>query len=219
MNNIFNPIIIDMNIEYFLLFFGLMFPLVFSPGPANIVFSMSGIGQGVKGSIPLIIGVDLIFIIYSLIIGFGLGEVLQRYPDLILIFQILGALYIIYLAYKFIKTSKANNSNTVSNKAFTFKDGIVLQMLNPKGWTMLFLMFSTLLDGSFDRNSQVLYLVFMLAVLNITTHFTWVAAGNYISKWVNNSQTEKYLNYFFSGSLLLVAIWILINVYLEPITR
>jgi len=180
---------------------------------------MSGIRQGVKGSIPLIIGVDLIFIIYSLIIGFGLGEVLQRYPNLILIFQTLGALYIIYLAYKFIKTSKSNNSHTVSNKAFTFKDGIVLQMLNPKGWTMLFLMFSTLLDGSFDRNSQVLYLVFMLAVLNITTHFTWVAAGNYISKWVNNSQTEKYLNYFFSGSLLLVAIWILINVYLEPITR
>jgi len=180
---------------------------------------MSGIGQGVKGSIPLIIGVDLIFIIYSLIIGFGLGEVLQRYPDLILIFQILGALYIIYLAYKFIKTSKANNSNTVSNKAFTFKDGIVLQMLNPKGWTMLFLMFSTLLDGSFDRNSQVLYLVFMLAVLNIATHFTWVAAGNYISKWVNDSKTEKYLNYFFSGSLLLVAVWILINVYLEAITR
>ena len=215
----FNPIIINMNTEYFLLFFGLMFPLVFSPGPANIVFSMSGIRQGVKGSIPLIIGVDLIFIIYSLIIGFGLGEVLQRYPNLILIFQTLGALYIIYLAYKFIKTSKSNNSHTVSNKAFTFKDGVVLQMLNPKGWTMLFLMFSTLLDGSFDRNSQVLYLVFMLAVLNISTHFTWVAAGSYISKWVNNSQTEKYLNYFFSGSLLLVAIWILINVYLESITR
>ncbi len=72
-----------MNIQYFLLFFGLMFPLVFSPGPANIVFAMSGIKQGVRGSIPLIIGVDLVFIIYSLLIGFGLGEILQLYPSLI----------------------------------------------------------------------------------------------------------------------------------------
>jgi threonine/homoserine/homoserine lactone efflux protein len=42
---------------------------------------MSGIRQGVRGSIPLIIGVDLVFIIYSLLIGFGLGEILQLYPN------------------------------------------------------------------------------------------------------------------------------------------
>jgi threonine/homoserine/homoserine lactone efflux protein len=89
-----------MSIQYFLLFFGLMFPLVFSPGPANIVFAMSGIRQGVRGSIPLIIGVDLVFIIYSLLIGFGLGEILQLYPSLIFILQLLGSLYIVYLAYK-----------------------------------------------------------------------------------------------------------------------
>jgi hypothetical protein len=28
-------------------------------------------------------------------------------------------------------------------------------MLNPKGWTMLFLMFSTLLDGSFNYNGNL----------------------------------------------------------------
>ncbi|MDC9727649.1 MAG: LysE family translocator [Candidatus Thioglobus sp.] len=207
----FYPIIIDMNIEYFLLFFGLMFPLVFSPGPANIVFAISGMKQGVRSSIPLIIGVDLVFIVYSLLIGFGLGEVLQRHPALIFLFQLFGALYIIYLAYKFIEVSKAKASP--DKKIFTFKDGVILQMLNPKGWTMLFLMFSILLDGSFDRNTQVVVLVIMLAILNVATHFIWVAAGSYISKWTDNKKIEKMLNYFFSGSLLLVAAWILINIY------
>lgn len=203
-----------MNIQYFLLFFGLMFPLVFSPGPANIVFAMSGIKQGIRGSIPLISGVDLVFIIYSLFIGFGLGKILQSYPSLIFILQLLGSLYIIYLAYKFIKSDKKKIN---SNKTFTFRDGVILQMLNPKGWTMLFLMFSTLLDGSFNYNTQIITLVIMLAILNISTHFIWVAAGNHISRWTDNKAIEKKLNYFFSGSLLIVAIWLLLQLELPEL--
>jgi len=198
-----------MSIQYFFLFFGLMFPLVFSPGPANIVFAMSGIRQGVRGSIPLIIGVDLVFIIYSLLIGFGFGEILKIFPELIFLFQIIGSLYIAYLSYKFIKTS--NIETTSNEKTFTFKDGVVLQVLNPKGWTMLFLMFSILLDGSFDHTAQIIALVIMLAILNISTHFIWVAAGSHISRWTNDKKIDRLLNYFFSGSLLLVAIWLLLQ--------
>lgn len=201
-----------MSIQYFLLFFGLMFPLVFSPGPANIVFAMSGIRQGVRGSIPLIIGVDLVFIVYSLLIGFGLGEILQLYPSLTFILQLLGSLYIVYLAYKFIRSDKKETDS--NNQTFTFKDGVILQMLNPKGWTMLFLMFSTLLDGSFNYNAQIVALVIMLAILNISTHFIWVTAGNHISRWTDNKRIEKMLNYFFSGSLLIVAIWLLLQLEL-----
>ncbi|MBA5248978.1 MAG: LysE family translocator [Gammaproteobacteria bacterium] len=199
-----------MNFQYFLLFFGLMFPLVFSPGPANIVFAMSGVQQGVKKSIPLIIGVDLVFIIYSLIIGFGLGEVLKYYPNMIYALQVLGAFYIAYLAYKFIEPVKRVQEQKHAH--YTFADGVILQMLNPKGWTMLFLMFSVLLDGSFDRNTQIIYLVIMLAILNISTHFTWVAAGSSISKLIQSTAMKKSVNYFFSFSLLLVAIWLLLTV-------
>ncbi len=201
-----------MSIQYFLLFFGLMFPLVFSPGPANIVFAMSGIRQGVRGSIPFIVGVDLVFIIYSLLLGFGLGGILQLYPSLIFILQLLGSLYIVYLAYKFIRGDKKETDS--NNQTFTFKDGVILQMLNPKGWTMLFLMFSTLLDGSFNYNTQIVALVIMLAILNISTHFIWVIAGNHISRWTDNKRIEKMLNYFFSGSLLIVAIWLLLQLEL-----
>lgn len=201
-----------MSVQYFLLFFGLMFPLVFSPGPANIVFAMSGIRQGVRKSIPLIVGVDLVFIVYSLLIGFGLGEILQSYPSLIFILQLFGSLYIVYLAYKFMKgDKKAVDEN---NKTFTFRDGVILQMLNPKGWTMLFLMFSTLLDGSFSYNAQVVVLVIMLAILNISTHFIWVIAGNHIARWIENKAIEKMLNYCFAGSLFIVAIWLLLQLEL-----
>ena len=49
----------------FIIWLGVMFPLVFSPGPANIVFAASGAKVGIKRSIPLIAGVDSVFIIKS----------------------------------------------------------------------------------------------------------------------------------------------------------
>jgi threonine/homoserine/homoserine lactone efflux protein len=54
----------------------------------------------------------------------------------------------------------------------------------------------------------------MLAILNISTHFIWVTAGNHISRWTDNKRIEKMLNYFFSGSLLIVAIWLLLQLEL-----
>jgi hypothetical protein len=38
--------------------------------------------------------------------------------------------------------------------------------------------------------------VIMLAILNISTHFIWVTAGNHISRWTDNKRIEKILNYF-----------------------
>lgn len=37
-----------MTTEYFLAWLAVMFPLVFSPGPANVVFALSGATQGTK---------------------------------------------------------------------------------------------------------------------------------------------------------------------------
>ncbi len=199
-----------MTIEYFLAWFAVMFPLVFSPGPANVVFALSGVKQGIKNSLPLIAGVDLVFIIYSLLIGFGLGEFLKSYPQFLIAIKLLGVAYLLYLSYKFI-ASTGNSAENRGGKFYTFYDGVILQMLNPKCWTMLFLMFSLFLDGSFNHTTQVIYLVIMLAVLNISTHIIWVAAGSAITQYISNPNIDKYLNYFFAASLICVALWILID--------
>ena len=189
-----------------------MLPLVFSPGPANIVFAMSGMRQGVRRSIPLLVGVDIVFVIISLLVGFGFGGILMLYPNLIFAFQLAGSMYIVYLAYKFIKTKDAEA--TSSKAVFTFKDGVILQSLNPKGWTALFLMYSALLDGSFDYNAQIIALVVMLMILNVSAHFVWLVAGSRIAKWTSNEKVETALNYLFSGSLLVVAAWLLLQLEL-----
>ncbi|WP_253822082.1 LysE family transporter [Vibrio sp. 99-8-1] len=88
----------------FLIWLSVMFPLVFSPGPANIVFAASGARVGVRKSLPLLAGIDLVFIIKSLIIGFGLGQAVQNYSSLMNVVQLIGASYLIYLGIGFKET-------------------------------------------------------------------------------------------------------------------
>jgi threonine/homoserine/homoserine lactone efflux protein len=67
-----------------------------------------------------------------------------------------------------------------------------------------------LLDGSFNYNAQIVALVIMLAILNISTHFIWVTAGNHISRWTDNKRFESKglvvrIRLFFVASYKLVS--------------
>ena len=127
-----------------------------------------------------------------------------------IVIKLLGIMYIFYLVYKFLKPARKTNNDEILT-VYTFYDGMILQALNPKEWTMLFVMFSLFLDGSFDHTTQVIYLVVMVAIMNISTHLIWTFAGSLITRYIANPTTEKYINVGFALSLLLVAVWLLID--------
>jgi len=195
----------------FILWLGVMFPLVFSPGPANIVFAASGAKVGVKRSMPLVAGVDCIFFLKSLIIGFGLGQALQNHPMIMNSLQMVGALYLIYLAITFIKSSAKTADNDA--KTMGFIDGMLIQLLNSKGWLMVFLMF-TLFTEQAEVNFGdygILVLVLWLAVLNISMHIVWVKAGALLANLSSSERYAQALNLFYASSLLVVSIWLIIE--------
>ena len=175
----------------FIIWLGVMFPLVFSPGPANIVFAASGAKVGVKRSIPLVAGVDSVFIIKSIIIGYGLGEIVHSHPNVMNIMQLLGAIYLLYLAVKFIGSNSANPNG--SSKTLGFVDGLLIQALNSKGWLMVFLMFTLFTEQSQAAfgDKGIAVLIVWLALLNISMHFVWVSIGELLAKISSSRLYEK----------------------------
>ncbi|WP_020407343.1 LysE family translocator [Hahella ganghwensis] len=198
-----------MSLSFILAWLAVMFPLVFSPGPANIVFAACGAHMGVKRSLPLMVGIDLMFLIKSLIIGFGLGAILQEYPQFYALIRSVGACYLFYLAFNFFRP--LFNPDLSAPKPLGFKDGLIIQLLNAKGWIMVFLMFSLFGSQSEDTTGRVLWLVVMLAVLNISTHITWIAGGALLLKRLTGEMGQKMQAVLFGGSLIVVAIWLLLG--------
>ena len=64
----------------FLLWFGMMFPLIFSAGPANVTMASLGARFGFLKSLPFISGINLIVLLHALMIGFGAGAFIGKYP-------------------------------------------------------------------------------------------------------------------------------------------
>ncbi|MCG7497863.1 LysE family translocator [Vibrio sp. Of7-15] len=195
----------------FIMWLGVMFPLVFSPGPANIVFAMSGAQVGVKRSIPLVAGVDLVFIIKSVIIGYGLGQVINAYPGAMNILQLIGATYLVYLSIKFMRSSGGSSEN--NKEQLGFFDGLLIQVLNSKGWLMVLLMFTLFTEQAQQAFGEqgILVLVIWLALLNISIHLVWVKAGELLSKVSSSPRYEKALNLFYASCLFLVSGWLIVD--------
>ncbi len=200
----------------FIVWLGVMFPLVFSPGPANIVFAASGARVGVKRSIPLVAGIDSVFIIKSIVVGYGLGEVVKSLPNLMNSLQLLGSMYLVYVAIKFIRShsSKAEDMSA----ELGFRDGVLIQVLNSKGWLMVFLMFSLFTEQSQDAfgDNGVAILIIWLAFLNISIHFVWVSIGELLSRVSSSPLYEKWLNFFYACCLIAVSTWLIIE---NPMVR
>ncbi|CCN69570.1 LysE family translocator [Vibrio nigripulchritudo] len=195
----------------FVIWLGVMFPLVFSPGPANIIFAASGARVGLRKSLPLVAGVDLVFLVKSLIIGFGLGQAVQSYPTVMNIVQLLGAGYLIYLAVMFVKSAKQTSDG--EQKVFGFVDGLVVQVLNSKGWLMVFLMFSLFSEQAQSAFGEqgVLVLVVWLAILNVSMHLVWVKMGYWLSKVSSSERYAKGLNLFYAACLQGVSLGLIIQ--------
>lgn len=195
----------------FLAWFGVMFPLVFSPGPANISFAATGSQAGFKRSLPFLVGIDFIYIIKTIIVGFGLGQIVQTYPVVMIIMQLVGAAYLIYLGFKFILASGVQSD--LLSKPLGFKDGVILQLLNSKGWIMVFLMFSLFAAQAQSHFADygIIILVGWLAILNISMHMVWIIMGDLLAKISSNPSYRKTLDYFYAICLLGVAAWLIID--------
>jgi threonine/homoserine/homoserine lactone efflux protein len=193
-----------MHSEIFVAWFLTVFPLTFSPGPANTMFAASGASFGFIQTIPLMLGINLICLIQTLIIGTGMGELVFRYPSLMSIFKYLGCLFMLYLAYKFFRSSKVEKKHV---KAPTFWDGCVLEFLNFKFLTIPMVMFSQFLSPNYSKMGQVLIMTVALNGLNMAGNCVWIAGGDAITRVFSTDRAAKIQGYVFGVILVCVAIW------------
>lgn len=104
-----------------------------SPGPVNLVGFNTGLTHGWRPALWHVAGATLGFVVLLLGVGLGLHEVLAAWPALLWILRVAGALFLLYLAWKLTRASGDLGSGAVA-ACPGFRDGALLQWLNPKAW-------------------------------------------------------------------------------------
>lgn len=196
------------SIDDYLLWFSMMIPMIFSPGPANLsIASLAGQSK-LSQLIPYILGLLVGIVAWSALIGFGLGSLFVRFPKVFQVVEIIGALYILYLAITMYFSSSSNGKASIQP---TFVKGITLQVLNAKLALALAAMFGQFLEVEKQVLSEIILLTVMNASLTMLAYMFWA----YLGQWLkNNSESrlmEEVRSIVFSGALAAVGVYMMVH--------
>ena len=133
-----------------------------SPGPSFILVAKTAVSKPFSEGIAVAIGLSLGAVFLTLLAILGLNALFVTMPILFSLFKALGAMYLIYLAYKIWKYSSEAISMDImlekNKKSFlrAILFGFVTQVSNPKTIIILGSIFAALLPKELPAYSEVL---------------------------------------------------------------
>jgi len=118
--------------------------LAISPGPDNIYVLVQSITNGKAYGLATVCGLITGCIIHTTLLAFGVSAIIKANEELFFGIKVLGALYLLYLAYKVFKSDSQLDFEveTAPKKSLKslFVQGFFMNVLNPKV-TIFFLAF------------------------------------------------------------------------------
>lgn len=151
--------------------------LLGSPGPAPLALAASGAVFGFRGSLPFLAGI-LSGLAVAIVLGAaGMAAFFSAFPNTRLFIQVLGGLYIGYVALKIASAPVLSTEESQRESAPTFLDGFILNLLNPKAYAAFLAIFSQFLlpiSSNLQSTSVTAMITFGVAIV---VDVAWLALG------------------------------------------
>ncbi len=190
--------------------------LAISPGPDNIYVLMQSIVNGKKFGLATVAGLITGCLVHTTLVAFGVSAIIKENDSLFFIIKLLGAIYLVYLAYKVFKSSGDLSfiDDSIPKKSLweLFKQGFIMNVLNPKVSIFFLAFFPGFLFS--DQLSTVVQF-YVLGLLFIAVSFIIfsliaIMAGS-ISEYIkSNSKVGIYLKWLQIIVFVGIAVFILI---------
>ena len=167
--------------------------------------------MALKKTFRFVSGASIGFTLLLLFIGLGFNQVIGMYPMLLQLLALAGSVFIIYMGYLILSSTA---QLTVSEQQLpNFKQGFLLQWLNPKAWISCVAgvaLFS-------DPNSHQLFLTFVCIyfVVCYLSLFLWSVLGDKTSIILNNTLRLKVFNQGMGGLLIVTALFLLYSQFIK----
>jgi threonine/homoserine/homoserine lactone efflux protein len=135
------------------LFSATVVPLVCTPGPDMLFIASQAISGGVRAGLRSALGVCLGYLVHSSLVTLGFAAVIAASPVLFEVIRWVGITYLVYLAYKLIRSALSAESIAVSrqNVKDEVRKGFLTSLLNPKGM----MIYVAILPQFMDKQSSI----------------------------------------------------------------
>ncbi|CAG9614878.1 Cysteine/O-acetylserine efflux protein [Bacillus rhizoplanae] len=189
-----------MNITSFLIY---CFIITFTPGPTNIVILSTTHHYGVKSALKYTYGSTIALFILLALSAF-LNTILATWiPKILLLMQIVGTIYMLYLAYQIYK---ADNSSESKNTTGNFTTGFVMQFLNPKVVLFTLTVIPSFILPYYDAFLPISLSVLAITIIGFCAFVMWVLFGAIFKQFLQKH--KKIVNVIMALCLVYAALMI-----------
>lgn len=178
--------------------------VTYTPGPSNIMILSITQNQGYTRALRFTAGATTAFTLLLIISALLNSLMVTVLPDILKVLQIIGSIYILYLAYQIFRMNITDSDNESSA---TFKSGFLMQFINPK--VVLFAM--TIIPGFvlpyYSTPKAIAVFVVLLSSIGLSAFLTWVLGGVLFKSLLTRFQrvTNTILGIFMIYSAIMVS--------------
>ena len=174
------------------------FLLLGSTGPAPLALAAMGASYGVRKGVPFLAGILCGLAVAIIGATVGLATIFTSFPNVRSAVQILGGIYICYVAYKIAASPILASELDSGIAAPNFADGFILNLLNPKAYAAFLAIFSQFLlplSGTLPSFFATGIVCFFVAVV---VDVLWLCFGRLISPFFHKPREARLLRVTFA---------------------
>ncbi len=186
--------------SYLLPIISFAFVMSITPGPNNIMLWASGANYGFKRTLPHMLGINIGFGSLILVCGLGLGVLFESFPLIQNVLKVIGAGYLLYLAYRIATATFEGKANDA--KPFNFWEAAGFQYANPKAWVMALTLMSTFALPDQSVFLSVLLITLIVMLINFPCISVWAAFGTAIGRFLTNKKVLLGFNLLMAALLV-----------------
>ncbi len=185
------------------------FALALSPGPDNLYLAAVTSRFGKAAGFSFLSGLLTGCLVHTILLAFGLNELLIRYDIFFEIIKYTGVFYLLYLSHETYKSGIFNfqlekNKNEIQNN---FNRGVLMNLLNPKVFLFFTLFFSNFIySETTSFKFQILSLGLIFVIVTFIVFGLIILFSNFIhKKFSSNNRFKIFAKYFNIIVLLFIA--------------
>ena len=183
-----------------------VFVTTFTPGPNNISSAVMGLNYGYRKTFSYLLGIFCGFILLMCVCAFLSAGLLSALPEVEKYIAIIGALYILWLAWHTLRSNYEFNEQ--KKPPLTWLNGFLLQLLNPKVIIYGITIYSTFLK-ELPKGSLLLPLTAAgLAFNSFISISLWTLFGTFIRRFMKNQKLRGAVNIILALLLVFTAVQI-----------
>lgn len=190
--------------------------IILVPGPSVMFTIARAVSWGKATAFITVLGNALGMFVLSVLVAFGVGPLLQSSKNLLLIVQIGGGCYLMYLGYEALKhrLSAAGEMVTVTESKpavlRNLRQGFMVGFLNPKAIVFIAAIFPQFLDPDGAAASiQLLIFGIIWCLLAIAGDGMWAVIVGSSRDWFATSQ-QRLVTLRVSGGLVMATLGVII---------